>query len=105
VSKVTRDVDEAAAGEQNGATVTEELDVALIAPRTARLVGVDDATLRAWAERGLISMPPDEAAMMRVSDTEATEIAAHLHEVGGTEDYGYVPRGPIEFADEEPRPR
>jgi hypothetical protein len=97
-------VDGLDSGGQNDPTVGKELDVALIAPRTARLVGVDDSTLRVWAERGLMSMTPDEAAMMRVSAGEADEIQARMRDVGGIEDYGYVPHGPVEFADEEPRP-
>jgi hypothetical protein len=91
-------------GGHNDPTVGKELDVALIAPRTARFVGVDDETLRSWSERGLMRVTPEEAAMMRSSESEAADVVASLREVAPADDYGYVPRGPIAFADEEPRP-
>jgi hypothetical protein len=78
--------------------------VELIAPRTARLVGVDDETLAKWSERGITRIAPDEAALMRASEAVADELRARQLNETGTEDYGYVPRGPVTFADESPRP-
>jgi predicted site-specific integrase-resolvase len=74
--------------------------VALTAPRTARLVGVDDETLRSWSERGLTQMPPEEAALARASESEVEHVRDRLKPAVRSDDEGYVLSGRMIFADE-----
>jgi hypothetical protein len=75
--------------------------VVLIAPRTARVVAVDDATLRAWSERGITRLPLDEVAWMRASEDDTEEITHRLRRTVRAGDEGYELRGPIIFSDDE----
>jgi hypothetical protein len=73
-------------------------------PRAPRLIGVDDATLATWAELGLTELAPEEASALRADPFEVASVQARMVEAIHADHDGYVPAGPVTFADEEARP-
>jgi hypothetical protein len=79
--------------------------VALVAPRTVRLIGVDEATLQMWSQRGITKIAPEEAAWMQASESDVEQIQARLRPAVRADNEGYELTGPAVFSDDEHRPR